>query len=231
MDYKKIWNKSYENKDNYLFYPNEEVIRFLNKYIKRRTNLTIKNKNKFFLDIGCGSGRHLKFIVENGYFCYGVDISSKALSFAKSLLNSNKYTKKNYKLINCSSSQIPIPSETIDYIIAEATLDSMPDIDIKKTISEAQRLLKKNGLFYCSLIKLENKKNLGINYKNLGNGNYKVNTRHEKNTIQVFFDKKKINKYFFNFNIKDIFLVKKFNLNNKSYSSRYHLICQKKNNV
>lgn len=231
MDYKKIWDKSYENKDNYLFYPNEEIIRFLNKYIERRTNLNIKNKNKVFLDIGCGSGRHLKFIVENGYFCYGVDISSKALSFAKSLLNSNKYTKKNYKLINCSSSQIPIPSETIDYIIAEATLDSMPDIDIKKTISEAQRLLKKNGLFYCSLIKLENKKNLGINYKNLGNGNYKVNTRHEKNTIQVFFDKKKINKYFFNFNIKDIFLVKKFNLNNKSYSSRYHLICQKKNNV
>ena len=227
MDYKKIWDKSYENKDNYLFYPNEEVIRFLNKYIKRRTNLNIKNKNKVFLDIGCGSGRHLKFIIENGYFCYGVDISSKALSFAKSLLNSNKYTKKNYKLINCSSSQIPIPSETIDYIIAEATLDSMPDIDIKKTITESQRLLKKNGLFYCSLIKLENKKNLGINFKNLGNGNYKVNTRHEKNTIQVFFDKKKINKYFFNFNIKDVFLVKKFNLIDKSYSSRYHLICKK----
>ena len=86
MDYKKIWDKSYENKDNYLFYPNEEIIRFLNKYIERRTNLNIKNKNKVFLDIGCGSGRHLKFIVENGYFCYGVDISSKALSFAKSLL-------------------------------------------------------------------------------------------------------------------------------------------------
>ena len=170
----------------------------------------------------------MKFIVENGYFCYGVDISSKALNFAKSLLDLNKYTKKHYKLINCSSSQIPIPNKTIDYIIAEASLDSMPDIDIKKTITEAQRLLKKNGLFYCSLIKLENKKNLGINYKNLGNGNYKINTRHEKNTIQVFFDKKKINKYFFNFKIKDIFLVKKLNLNDKSYASRYHLICQKK---
>ncbi len=48
MDYKKIWDKSYENKDNYLFYPNEEVIRFLNKYIERRTNLNIKNKNKVF---------------------------------------------------------------------------------------------------------------------------------------------------------------------------------------
>lgn len=228
MNYKKIWDKSYENKDNYLLYPNEEVIRFLNKYIERKTSFKIKNKNKLFLDIGCGAGRHIKFILENGYFCYGVDISSKALSYAKSMLDLEKYTNKDYKLFNCNSSQIPLPSETIDYIIAEATLDSMPDFDIKKTIIEAERLLKKNGLIYCSLIKLENKKDLGLNYKYLGNGNYQVNTKHEKNTIQVFFDKKKIERYFSKFNIIDIFLVKNFNLNDKSSSARYHLIGQKK---
>jgi|ETNmetMinimDraft_33_1059910.scaffolds.fasta_scaffold30690_1 ubiquinone/menaquinone biosynthesis C-methylase UbiE len=229
MSYKKIWDKSYKNKDNYLFYPNEEVIRFVNKYIERKTTLTTKNKNKYFLDIGCGSGRHIKYIVENGYFCYGVDISSKALNYAKSFLDLNGYNNKQFKLVNCNSSQIPLPSTSIDYIVAEAALDSMPDIDIKKTIDEAQRLLKSGGLLYCSLIKLENKKNLKLNYKYLGNGNYKVNTRHEKNTIQVFFDKKKITKYFSDFIIKDIVLVKRLNLNNKSLSElRYHLVCQKK---
>lgn len=35
-NYKKNeWNKSYKNKDNYMFYPEENVIRFISKYIKK----------------------------------------------------------------------------------------------------------------------------------------------------------------------------------------------------
>ena len=36
---KKEWNQSYKNKDNFIFYPHEEVIRFISKYIKKRIGL------------------------------------------------------------------------------------------------------------------------------------------------------------------------------------------------
>ena len=48
MSKKNYWDISYQNKDNYLLYPNEEVIRFFNKYIKRRTQIKIKKKTKWY---------------------------------------------------------------------------------------------------------------------------------------------------------------------------------------
>ncbi len=40
------WNSSYKNKDNYLFVPNEEVVRFISKYIKKRIGINkFKNIN------------------------------------------------------------------------------------------------------------------------------------------------------------------------------------------
>jgi len=30
---KENWNNSYKNKDNFVFYPNEEIIRFISKYV------------------------------------------------------------------------------------------------------------------------------------------------------------------------------------------------------
>lgn len=33
------WNSSYENRDNFVFYPHEEIIRFVSKYIRKRVGL------------------------------------------------------------------------------------------------------------------------------------------------------------------------------------------------
>lgn len=58
MDFKKEeWDNSYKKKDNFTFYPNEEVIRFVSKYIKKKIDIKeyyIKANLRKCLDLSCG---------------------------------------------------------------------------------------------------------------------------------------------------------------------------------
>ena len=87
------WEKSYRRGDNFVFYPHEEVIRFVSKYIRKRVGL-----NEFLdaalymcppklLDLGCGIGRHVKYCSEMGVDYYGVDLSEAAVITARKWLS------------------------------------------------------------------------------------------------------------------------------------------------
>jgi SAM-dependent methyltransferase len=146
------WNLSYKKLDNFLLYPSEEVIRFFSNHIKRRTSLVNTNNVKKVLDLGCGSGRHLNYLLENGYYSIGLDISDISLKQAAKFLNIKKHKKNRYKLINSSSSVIPLKNNTLDYLIADGVIDSMITSDILKTNDEIFRVMKNGGLIYISLI-------------------------------------------------------------------------------
>jgi hypothetical protein len=70
-NYRQQWEDSYKNRDNFLFYPNEEVIRFVSKYLRKRKgldefqdiNLSVDVPN--FLDLGCGVGS-IPVMLKNG---------------------------------------------------------------------------------------------------------------------------------------------------------------------
>ncbi|MDP7195670.1 MAG: class I SAM-dependent methyltransferase, partial [SAR202 cluster bacterium] len=55
-----------------LIYPDENVIRFLNSNFKHQKN------NQNILDLGFGSGRHLKLLHELGFNGIGIDFSTVA---------------------------------------------------------------------------------------------------------------------------------------------------------
>src|SRR5690349_1934076 len=87
---KEEWNVSYRNKDNFVFYPHEEIIRFSAKYIAKRVGLEhvdyIAQQNCKVLDLGCGIGRHIVFFEKLGINTYGVDLSQEAVTVAKQWL-------------------------------------------------------------------------------------------------------------------------------------------------
>ena len=88
-----VWNDAYENRGNILFYPHEEIVRFINKFIRKRTGVAeFKNMmqlsdfewdNFRSLDLGCGIGRHIKFLDEFGLNPYGIDLSNEAIEEGK----------------------------------------------------------------------------------------------------------------------------------------------------
>ena len=41
---KKFWDISYKKNENFLLYPNENIVRFTNKYINKRSKFFVKKK-------------------------------------------------------------------------------------------------------------------------------------------------------------------------------------------
>ena len=221
---KKFWYISYKKNENFLLYPNENIVRFTNKYINKRSNFFVKKKKITALDLGCGAGRHIVYLVENGFYTIGLDLSREAIKKAKRYLNLKKISKKNYKLINSSSTCIEIPKNSIDFVISHGTLDSMPSNQIYLTIKEIQKILKKNGLCYVDLIskKIKRKGKFVSKYDQI------ISEKHEKNTYQSFFDLKRIKNIFKSFKIVEI--IKETQQKNKRIiNERYCCVIKKIN--
>ena len=215
-NFSKSWDKSYKKFENSLIYPSEEVIRFVANHINTKKKL---NYNKKFLDYGCGAGRHLKFSLEKGFYSIGLEISNEALKQTKHLLDTNKFRKSLYKLIKISNTVIQLKNNSIDYLIADGVLDSMLTEDVLASIDEIFRVVKNNGLIYLSLISDQTKKN----GKFLNKFDQLISDSHENNTIQSYFNYKRIKKLFKNFRILDLYTMNKI-FNNKIVNSRHSLI-------
>ena len=84
----KEWNDSYERRENFVFYPHEEVIRFFSKHIRKRVGLdAFKDIVPFtvppkILDLGCGIGRHIIYAHSMGAEAYGIALSRSAIKVA-----------------------------------------------------------------------------------------------------------------------------------------------------
>ncbi|MDD2731833.1 MAG: class I SAM-dependent methyltransferase [Candidatus Pacebacteria bacterium] len=82
---KNIWDSFFQNPDSCGRYPNESVIRFLFRNFKRSDF-----KNLKILDHGCGAGRHLCFLAEQGVKSYGIDVSKGGISASNKVLKKRK---------------------------------------------------------------------------------------------------------------------------------------------
>lgn len=225
---KEEWELSYLNKDNYVFYPHEEIIRFTAKFIAKRIGLDevkyVANPKSKVLDLGCGIGRHIVFLSKLGIDTYGIDLSDEAIKITKKWLL-NEGIESNGRIFSGSAEELPWKSNMFNFIISHGVLDSMPFSIAQNIITECHRVLSKEGLFYCDLIGDES--NLGSNY----NDEIIIDSNHEKGTIQSYFNIEKINQLFGElFKIIEVNKIVNYNVKQDSYRSRYHLVLKKLEN-
>jgi Methylase involved in ubiquinone/menaquinone biosynthesis len=156
MDTKKNeWNNSYINKDNYVFYPHEEIIRFVSKYIKKRVGISdfkpIIEEEKG-LDMGCGIGRHIIYLDEMELEPYGIDISDYAIEYAKKWFYHENKTHLIDRLTVGSVEQFPYEDNSFDFVISHGVLDSMEFNTAVIGVLEVFRVLKKGCYFYFDVV-------------------------------------------------------------------------------
>lgn len=98
-------------------------------------------KNKKLIDIGTGSGYIAIEMAKLGIDIIACDLTPEALDNIKNY--KKKLKLQNITLINCKAEEIPLKDNSVDYLVANAVLEHIPDEE--KVIAEWKRILKPGG--------------------------------------------------------------------------------------
>ncbi len=119
--------------------PNEDVIRFENKFLKQRSNI---------LDIGCGTGRNAVFLINKKHKVDCLDFSAQGLRLLKKLFEKKKINFLKNKLFLDSIPHMKKINYNYDAIIDCFTSYALIKNDFKIYVSRISKLLKKKGVFH-----------------------------------------------------------------------------------
>jgi demethylmenaquinone methyltransferase/2-methoxy-6-polyprenyl-1,4-benzoquinol methylase len=106
--------------------------------------INIQNSDTI-IDVGSGTGDLIKLILKkqpNIKEIYSVDLNKEMLDYGK-----KKFKNKNVKFIQSNAQKLPFQDNYFDKYIISFCLRNVTDV--KKALSEAYRIIKPGGIFYC----------------------------------------------------------------------------------
>ena len=101
-------------------------------------------KNGVYLDLGCGTGNLIQLLISKGAIVYGLDCSFSALKVAYTKIKGHKTTSVRIHLFRFVD-KLPFKDESLDGISAVNFISYIPPYSVQRLISEAKRVLKKDG--------------------------------------------------------------------------------------
>lgn len=227
------WNASYERGENYAFYPKEETVKFLNRSIRKRTGVeTFRDiltpppgrTRLRGLDFGCGIGRHVALFEEFGVEAHGVEISRTSLDVARRLLAAAGQTAAidRLRLVD-GESPLPFEAGYFDFATACGVLDSMPFALARRCVAELDRVVR--STLFVDLISGDDS-NHHLEFA----GETVVETPHERDTIQSYFNFERVRELFADtrFEIRSARLMTEQSLTERFRYSRYHVTLEKR---
>lgn len=223
------WDKSYDNRDNFVFYPHEEVIRFVSKFIRKRVGLDeFRDVSPVaigarVLDLGCGIGRHVMYCHEMGLDAWGIDLSDSAIRVAREWAGRTGLSEPEKKIQQGDVRRLPWEDGFFRFAVSHGVLDSMPFDIARAACVELARVMPVGGLFYCDLISGDDSR-----HAREFSGEEVVTTTHEQGTIQLYFNLEMIRSMIAGvFEIDECNLIRRENVLRGGYASRYHLVLRR----
>ena len=181
------------------------------------------------LDLGCGAGRHLKFLAENGFEAYGCDYSSSGIQASQELLASANL-KANFEI--ASVDNLPYDDEFFDGLICFGVLYYNDKQSIQKAAGEIFRVLKKGSKALILVRNLEDyryeKAKKLSKYEVIIQENDEKRSAFKENDMPMyFFDKDEVKRVFYHFKNLEINRIRT-SFDNDSYADDdFVIICEK----
>lgn len=134
------WEDHYTSARSELSYPDENLVRLIRKSLSRFGELA----GITAVDVGCGSGRHLKLLSELGIpRTIGMDASYNALSISRKW--------RPGLLLQADNMHLPLKDGSADIVIAWGSLHYNVKEDLSPMLQEISRVLKKGGALFATL--------------------------------------------------------------------------------
>ncbi len=134
---KSVWKNVIERA--VMLYPAENVARFLGRNYSKEDKAVISKMKA--LDIGTGSGRNLKALLDYGFQSYGIDYLDNACNIAKN----NLQGYENLKEIYCGNFTEYNFNMEFDVILIWGVIFCRDVKSVKHDLSIINKLLKSNG--------------------------------------------------------------------------------------
>lgn len=138
----KGWNWNIVKDDDACVWKNPSIESF---YLLNRWQ---SQNKKFFLDLGCGLGRHTILFAANGFNVDAFDISSEAIEKTKAWAE-DENLNITYKVGDML--ELPYNDEQFDCILCRNVISHTDTEGMKKVIKELDRVLKHGGESYITL--------------------------------------------------------------------------------
>lgn len=139
------WNSIYEEHGILQKEPSETVIEAVNLFKHERVRRV--------LDLGCGTGRHTAYLLEEGFQIYGCDSSEAALGIAMATLPAVDFE-------TCNMTSLPYEAGFFDAVICNHVIQHGTIAEIKVAITEIHRILRKGGILFLVAISTNHPKYL-----------------------------------------------------------------------
>jgi len=179
----KYWGRHYKKDKSNLEFPDENLVRMLKGNLKQKhfkTDITA-------VDLGCGSGRHLKLVQDFGIKnIIGTDSSLSALKLSRKIINT--------PLIQSCNKNLPLKNKSSNLTIAWGSLHYSPKDDLPIMLKEIYRILRPGGLLFATL-RSERDTYLKRG-KHLANDTWITDLKDIKGTTVSFFSEKEVKSYF-----------------------------------
>lgn len=214
------WINLHKQKRHQPRYPHQLVVSFVLRTFKQGGAI---------LDLGCGAGRHLKFLAENGFEAYGCDYSSSGIQASQELLASANL-KANFEI--ASVDNLPYDDEFFDGLICFGVLYYNDKQSIQKAAGEIFRVLKKGSKALILVRNLEDyryKKAKKLSkYEVIIQENDEKRSAFKENDMPMyFFDKDEVKRVFYHFKNLEINRIRT-SFDNDSYADDdFVIICEK----
>ena len=190
------WDNVFAEKGKYFTTPHPDM--------ERLANLFREKGVRRILDLGCGTGRHLLFLLKKGFEVYGLDGSPNGLEIAKNWLTEENLSSE----LTCQKVEYEFPYKDsfFDAVISIQVIHHNLMKDIKFTVNEILRTLKTEGFIFLTVplsqafyVKKSNMKKVELR-------TYIPLVGQEKGLPHHFFTVAEIKKVFSAFNLSEIYI-------------------------
>lgn len=140
----KGWDRIYLSPEDYQYYDLFKPHESMAKVAAYFYNQGVVN----VLDIGCGTGSNLFSLLNEGFNLTGVDQSPQSIAIVKKI---SEQAKKEVVVLQAKFQNLPFPDSSFDALISVQTLNHGYEDDVKRGISEIERVLKPQGLIFITV--------------------------------------------------------------------------------